>query len=168
MRRFGILLAVTALAATACSTADVTEETTATTIATTTTTEAPASTTQPAAAAAAVAVAVADSGLGMILVDGDGNTLYLFLPDNQGASVCYDQCEANWPPLVDTIEAGDGIDDSLLGTAPRTDGTEQITYNGWPLYYFANDAAPGDTNGQGLSDVWYVISPEGDGIGIGG
>jgi predicted lipoprotein with Yx(FWY)xxD motif len=51
---------------------------------------------------------------------------------------------------------------SLLGTSPRTDGAEQVTYNGWPLYYFANDAAPGDTNGQGVNDVWYVIAPSGE------
>jgi len=113
-------------------------------------------------------VTVGDSSLGSILVDGDGNTLYLFTPDEQGESVCYDQCEANWPPLVDETGAGDGIDGSLLGTAPRTDGTEQVTYNGWPLYYFANDNAPGDTNGQGLNDVWYVLTPAGEGIGLGG
>ena len=111
---------------------------------------------------------VADSTLGSILVDGDGNTLYLFTPDNQGESVCYDQCEAAWPPLLDPIEAGDGITASLLGTAPRTDGTEQITYNGWPLYYFANDTAPGDINGQGINDVWYVLTPNGDAIGLDG
>ncbi|MDH5372750.1 MAG: hypothetical protein OEX97_07385, partial [Acidimicrobiia bacterium] len=43
-----------------------------------------------------------------------------------------------------------------------------VTYNGWPLYYFANDSAPGDINGQGLNDVWYVVSAEGDAIGLDG
>ncbi|MDH3261522.1 MAG: hypothetical protein OEM81_07905 [Acidimicrobiia bacterium] len=165
MRRFGILLAIMALVAAACSTASASNETTTTSQATTTTTQAPATTTQPEAAGGVVMVA--DSALGSILVDGDGNTLYLFTPDNQGESVCYDQCEANWPPLVDDIQAKDGVDGSLLGTAPRTDGSHQVTYNGWPLYYFANDAAPGDTNGQGINDVWYTVSPEGDAIGLG-
>ena len=163
MRRFGILLATMALVATACTAADASNESTTTSQASTTTTQAPATTTQPAATGRAVMVA--DSSLGSILVDGDGNTLYLFTPDTQGESTCYDQCEANWPPLVDDVEAGDGIDAALLGTAARTDGSEQVTYNGWPLYYFANDSAAGDTNGQGINDVWYVVDPQGAAIG---
>jgi predicted lipoprotein with Yx(FWY)xxD motif len=55
-----------------------------------------------------------------------------------------------------------------MGSVARTDGSEQVTYNGWPLYYFANDAAPGDTNGQGVNEVWYVLDAAGDGIGLGG
>ena len=47
-----------------------------------------------------------------------------------------------------------------LGTLTRTDGTMQATYNGWPLYYFAGDAAQGDANGQGVGDVWFVASIE--------
>lgn len=172
MRRSGILLAILALVAAACTTADepsettTTQATTTTAQVTTTTTQAP--TTTASSEAAGGLVTVADSALGSILVDGDGNTLYLFTPDNQGESVCYDQCEAAWPPLLDPIEAGDGINPSLLGTAPRTDGSDQVTYNGWPLYYFANDTAPGDTNGQGINDVWYVLSPDGNAIGIDG
>ena len=171
MRRSGILLVALAMLAAACSAADASDETTTTQAtttsqATTTTTEATTTTSQ--AEATGSQVMVADSSLGSILVDGDGNTLYLFTPDNQGDSVCYDQCEAAWPPLVDDFAAGDGTDASLLGTAPRTDGTDQITYNGWPLYYFANDATPGDVNGQGVNDVWYVLSADGTGIGLDG
>ena len=168
MRRIGTVLVILALGTAACSASDTSsgaEETTTTTI------EAPASPTEATTtteAGAGPLVAVADSSLGSILVDGDGNTLYLFTPDKQGESVCYDQCEAAWPPLVDDFVAGDGIDAALLGTAPRTDGTNQVTYNGWPLYYFANDAAPGDVNGQGVNDVWYVLSPDGQGIGVDG
>jgi len=164
MRRSAIVVTIMALAAAACSTSDASNETTTTSQAATTTTEAPATTTEPEAAGGVLMVA--DSALGSILVDGDGNTLYLFTPDNQGESVCYDQCEATWPPLVDDIQPGDGIDATLLSTAPRTDGSEQVSYNGWPLYYFANDTAPGDTNGQGINDVWYVVTPEGEAIGL--
>ena len=167
MRRTAILFAIMALTAAACSSADASSETTTVDQATTTTTTGP-TTTAPQLEVASGLVLVADSSLGSILVDGDGNTLYLFTPDQQGESVCYDGCEAAWPPLVGEISAGDGIDGSLLGTAARTDGTEQVTYNGWPLYYFANDSAPGDTNGQGLNDVWYVLTPTGEGIGLDG
>lgn len=109
-------------------------------------------------------VRIEDSELGGILADADGNTLYLFVPDGQGASVCNDDCADAWPPLLGDVSAGDGVDESLLGTATRDDGEEQATYNGWPLYYFAADAAAGDTNGQGVNDVWWVISASGDAV----
>ena len=113
---------------------------------------------------AGAVIQVASTDLGDMVVDADGNSLYLFAPDDQGDSTCYDQCEANWPPLVGDVTAGEGLDAELLGSTTRSDGSEQVTYNGWPLYYFAGDAAPGDTNGQGISGVWFVVSPEGDAI----
>lgn len=107
---------------------------------------------------------VASTDLGEFLVDGDGNTLYLFIPDAQGDSTCYEDCETNWPPLTDGAEAGSGVDAGLIESITRNDGSEQVTYNGWPLYHFAGDAAPGDTTGQGINDVWFVISPAGEPI----
>lgn len=134
----------------------------------TTTTAGPVATAAPspttAAPPAAAGLAVADSALGEILVDGSGKTLYLFVPDAQGDSTCYDECEQNWPPLTGEPVAGDGIDAALIGTTTRTDGTVQATFNGWPLYRFGGDAAAGDANGQGLNDVWYVVSTAGDAI----
>jgi len=47
-----------------------------------------------------------------------------------------------------------------IGTTTRTDGKIQVTYNGWPLYYFAKDAAIGDSTGEGVGKVWYTIAPE--------
>ena len=102
--------------------------------------------------------------LGEILVDAGGNTVYLFVPDSQGDSTCYDACEANWPVVAEVTTIGDGLDQSLLGTTTRTNGDVQATYNGWPLYYFAGDAAPGDTNGQSLNGVWWVIDASGDAV----
>ena len=135
-----------------------------TTAAQETTTEAPAGTEAPAATGPSVAVSA--SGLGDIITDGNGDTLYLFTPDAQGPSVCYDECASAWPPLVGDVTAGDGIDSALLGTVARDDGGEQVTYNGWPLYYFAADASPGDVNGQGVNDVWFVLDAAGNGIGL--
>ena len=60
--------------------------------------------------------------------------------------------------------AGDGVDAALIGTITRDDGTTQVTYNGWPLYYFAEDTAPGDANGQGVGGKWFLVSPTGDAI----
>jgi predicted lipoprotein with Yx(FWY)xxD motif len=112
----------------------------------------------------ALRIELSDSSLGEIVTTGEGDTLYLFIPDGQGESVCYDDCEATWPPLVVDVVAGDGVDEGLIGSTERTDGTTQVTYNGWPLYYFAGDSAAGDTNGQGINDIWYVIDAAGDAV----
>ncbi|MGH8874985.1 MAG: COG4315 family predicted lipoprotein [Acidimicrobiia bacterium] len=105
---------------------------------------------------------VAATRLGEHLVDGEGRTLYLFMPDNQGDPTCNDQCADNWPALTGSLEAGEGVDATLLAAAARADGSEQVTYGGWPLYYFSGDVAPGDLNGQGVEDVWWVVSPAGE------
>jgi predicted lipoprotein with Yx(FWY)xxD motif len=120
----------------------------------------------PAESPAAASVAVEDSDLGPIAVDAEGRTLYVFLADEGSESTCYDDCEASWPPF--TVEgdpvAGEGVDGSLLGTTERTDGSTQVTLDGHPLYYFGADETPDDMNGQGVGDVWYVVSPEGEAI----
>ncbi len=109
-------------------------------------------------------VVTSDSDLGTILADSDGNTVYLFVPDAQGDSTCEDGCLENWPAVAGDVSAGSGASGDLLGTTTRSDGSEQATYNDWPLYYFANDSAPGDTNGQGVNDVWFVIDASGTAI----
>jgi len=114
----------------------------------------------------AATVMVATTELGDVLVDADGMTLYMFDPDMQGASTCYDECAMNWPPLVAEGEpmAGAGADDAKLGTVERDDGTMQVTYDGWPLYLWAQDSAAGDTTGQGVNDVWWVLGADGEPI----
>lgn len=122
---------------------------------------------EPAADDAEVALAVADSPLGDHLVDGEGNTLYLFTDDSDGTSTCTDGCLEAWPAL--TVEGdpdwGEGVDGDLVDTIEREDdGSTQVTYDGMPLYTFASDEAPGDVEGQGSGDVWYVVSPNGEAI----
>jgi len=109
---------------------------------------------------------VADSSLGTILVDGRGMTIYLFTADTQGsgASTCEGACLVAWP-AVGELEAGAGVDPSLLSTITRSDGSSQAAYNGWPLYYYEKDKAAGDTTGQGVDGVWWVMDPQGDAIG---
>ena len=102
---------------------------------------------------------------GEILVDQDGFTLYLFQQDTQGgdSSACTDACAVTWPPLENgDIGFGDGTDPDLFGTIERADGITQVTYNGWPLYYFSGDVQAGDTNGQGIGGNWWVVSPDGE------
>jgi predicted lipoprotein with Yx(FWY)xxD motif len=130
--------------------------------------EAPASEAPPSAAADAT-IDLATNALGEIIVDGAGKTLYGFTPDTAGESTCYDDCAAQWPPLLATdaaaISAGAGLDATKLTTVDRTDGTKQVKYGDWPLYFFAGDSAAGDTNGQGLGTKWYVIDAAGELVG---
>lgn len=127
--------------------------------------ESAAKATQAPASAAATTVSLGKNDkLGSFLVDAKGMTLYLFTKDSPNTSTCYDKCATAWPPLLTTDKpvAGEGIDASLLGTTKRTDGTTQVTYNGWPLYYFQKDKAPGDVNGQDVGSVWFVVSAKGE------
>jgi predicted lipoprotein with Yx(FWY)xxD motif len=127
-----------------------------------------ASATQAPAAAAPSGPAMVNVGkdakLGSILVDGKGMTLYLFTNDTPNTSSCYDKCATFWPPLLTSGNAvgGTGVDASKFGTTTRKDGSTQVTYNSWPLYYFAKDKQPGDVTGQGVTNNWYVVSPAGD------
>lgn len=110
-------------------------------------------------------VNVSESTAGSILVDSQGRSLYLFTSDtqNSGTSTCSGDCLTNWPPLLslDAPVAGDGVDATMLSTITRDDGTTQVTYNGWPLYLYSGDTAPGDINGQGVGDKWYLVAPDG-------
>jgi len=114
--------------------------------------------------AAALQLRMADTALGSIIVDGRGMTLYLFTRDSANTSACEGQCLVNWPPLLGVPTAGEGVDDSRLGSFTRTDGRTQATYNDWPLYYWVNDSAPGDTTGQNVQGVWFVLDRDGDAI----
>jgi len=101
--------------------------------------------------------------LGTVLVDGDGRTLYLFQSDTGSTSTCVDACAGTWPALTTagSATATSGADASMLGTAARSDGATQVTYNGHPLYTFSGDTAAGQANGEGFSNLWYAVTTQG-------
>ncbi len=115
-------------------------------------------------------VNVRSTSLGKILVDSQGRTLYLFKKDTGPKSTCFGACASAWPPFRTSAapKAGSGVTASLLGTTTRSDGNDEVTYNGHPLYYYVGDQKAGDTNGQDLNQfgaAWYVLSPAGNQIG---
>ena len=115
---------------------------------------------------ASATVGVANNSLGSILVDSTGRTVYLFKADSGTSSACSGACATAWPPLLatGTPTAGTGLTASKLGTITRSDGNQQVTYNGHPLYRFIKDQKPGDTNGQGVTAfgaAWFALSPVG-------
>ncbi len=125
----------------------------------------------PAAAAASSQVTglqlVQNDKLGKIITDGSGRTLYLLTKDTKDTSNCYDKCAQSWPSAPagsNKPQLGDGLNQALLGTTTRKDGSTQLTYNGHPLYYFAPDTNPHDTKGQAVNNVWWVVSAEGNPI----
>lgn len=169
-----VLAALLSVALSACGSSASSSSTTSTTAAAATSTSA-ASTTSTGGAPSPVYEVRTGSvpGLGTVLVDGQGLTLYLFVPDRQsGNSTCYNACAQAWPPLllpvgVTAPVAGSGVQSALLGTTRRSDGTVQVTYNKWPLYLWVSDSEPGQATGQGLNNLgglWYVLSPEGKAI----
>jgi len=108
-------------------------------------------------------IGVAESELGTFLVDADGLSLYLFTSDSPGVSTCTAECLTAWPAVLTEADpvAEDPAQQGLLGTFTRDDGSVQVTYAGWPLYRYAADAGPGDINGQGVGDVWFIVGPGG-------
>jgi predicted lipoprotein with Yx(FWY)xxD motif len=104
-----------------------------------------------------------DAKLGKILVDGKGMTLYMYTKDEPDKSNCSAGCLKAWPPFLTQGNpmAGTGVDAKLIGSATLADGTKIVTYNKMPLYYWASDAKPGDTTGQDVNKVWYVVAPDG-------
>jgi predicted lipoprotein with Yx(FWY)xxD motif len=123
---------------------------------------------QRANGAPAPSVRVERSKLGRILVDSRGRTLYLFTADRHGRSTCYSGCARLWPPATVSGHplAGPGLT-ARLTTMRRRDRTRQLVYNGHPLYTLVADTRPGQTNGQGYSGSWFVLSPAGHQIGHG-
>jgi predicted lipoprotein with Yx(FWY)xxD motif len=113
----------------------------------------------------AASIGVETTSLGDILVDTEGMTLYVTLNDTAGVPTCVDACAQAWPPFVaDAVEPPAPFDTADFDQVPLSDGSFQIVYKGRPLYRFAGDSAPGETNGQGLNGVWYVVGLDGEPI----
>jgi predicted lipoprotein with Yx(FWY)xxD motif len=119
--------------------------------------------TTPAPAASMGASAELNTTPDGVLVDAAGMSLYTFDNDSPGVSSCSGDCASNWPAFMVADEdhppaAGDGVT-GVIAVIEREDGTHQVTYDDLPLYYYAGDEAAGDTNGDGVGDVWHLAAP---------
>jgi uncharacterized surface protein with fasciclin (FAS1) repeats/predicted lipoprotein with Yx(FWY)xxD motif len=101
-----------------------------------------------------------DPNLGFMFADANGRSLYYFSRDVNGDNNCSGGCANNWPIFyAEEINISNpAFDASLIGTI-EVDGENQTTYNGWPLYYFANDEN-GSVNGDGVGSVWFAAKPD--------
>ena len=118
----------------------------------------------PSEPAAATVEAKPVGDIGTVLVAGsNGMTVYYFTKDakDSGTSACTGGCITTWPALTvaagETPVAGSGVTGELDTITRPDDGTLQVTYNGLPLYFFANDQAPGDANG--VYENWTAVQP---------
>jgi predicted lipoprotein with Yx(FWY)xxD motif len=117
-------------------------------------------------AQATASLTVRPTRYGRVLFDGRGRVLYAFMRDRRGGpSRCYGECARAWPVYFakGTLRAGRGVKQSLLGTTRRRDGRRQVTYNGWPLYYYAHEG-PGEVKCHNVNlhgGLWLVVKPSG-------
>ena len=126
--------------------------------------------TQPSASKAAAtsgaAVATGQTDVGTVLVDQSGKTLYAFAADAKDHSNCSGSCATYWPPVTvakGTPTASKDVS-ATLGTTTRSDGSMQLTVDGWPMYTYAGDAKAGDATGQGKNlsgGLWWVVDSSG-------
>jgi len=101
------------------------------------------------------------SGIGFYLVNGSGMTLYYRTTDIQsnGTSTCTGSCVQVWPVFyVENLTLPPGLNASSFNVVTRADGKQQLTYDGWPLYFFSGDHKPGDVNGQGIGGIWFAVN----------
>jgi predicted lipoprotein with Yx(FWY)xxD motif len=101
---------------------------------------------------------------GSYLIAYNGMTLYTYGKDKTATSTCYGKCADNWPPYTvgpeDNVQNVKlGVTGNKVGTITRADGSMQVTYNGLPLYFYVGDKASGDTTGQNVGKVWFVVKP---------
>ena len=123
---------------------------------------APSSAGAPSSAASVGVMTTAAPGLGTILVDSTGRTIYRYDKDsnNPPTSNCSGGCAQAWPPVPATTNVT-GVDSSLVGSITGSNGAKQLTIAGWPMYYYASDTAAGQTTGQGVGGVWWVVGANG-------
>jgi predicted lipoprotein with Yx(FWY)xxD motif len=122
----------------------------------------------PASSGSATATVIEShaGSAGAFLTNSSGRAVYLWAADSMNKSMCSGACAGAWPPVTANahVTAANGAKAADLGTITRSDGTKQVTYLGHPLYYFAGDSGPGQTNGQGSNSFgakWWLVAPAG-------
>ena len=114
----------------------------------------------PTATPGPTTVATGSTSLGTVLTTPQGLTLYYFTPEKGGVVACTGGCASTWPPLkANGAETKPSSVTGTLATVALSDGSMEVTYNGWPLHTYAGDSAVGQTNGQGVAGKWFAATP---------
>jgi predicted lipoprotein with Yx(FWY)xxD motif len=125
----------------------------------------PAPSPTPAPVVKTATAMVAGQSMTILVGASNGMTLYYYTPDKGAGKVtCTGACLTAWPPLLlsgaDTKPTGDKSVTGTLGTIASPNGGMQVTYKGWPLYFWTKDTAPGDTTGQNFGGKGFVVPPD--------
>jgi predicted lipoprotein with Yx(FWY)xxD motif len=163
IRMVGAMAVVLALAATACGKKSEAGGGGSTTTGGGPATTAASTATSGGGSAKGAVMAANVDGLGQVLVDAKGFTLYRLTGETPSNIMCSGGCAQTWPPLEasGSLTAGPGAT-GKLATVKRPDGITQVTYDDVPLYRYAADSKPGQTNGQGVAGVWFAVTPAGE------
>ena len=112
-------------------------------------------------------IQLVDTSLGKVIAGADGKVLYLYKPDGTAEqSTVPSAILGAWPPVVVTSAptVGTGLEQSKVSTGAQSDGAKWVRYNDHLLYGFTGDAAPGDTNGNGIGGIWFAVTAAGDAV----
>jgi predicted lipoprotein with Yx(FWY)xxD motif len=126
-----------------------------------------------ASSSSAALMVTTNQSLGQIVTTGSGTTVYRYDADsdNPPKSNCDGGCASAWPPVLVTGSGPpqvSGVSSSLVGEVTRSDGSKQLTLDGWPLYTYAGDSGAGSTAGQGSGGTWWAVTPAGAKAAAGG
>jgi predicted lipoprotein with Yx(FWY)xxD motif len=104
------------------------------------------------------------SPLGTVVVTGQGRAVYEFDKDTPGSgkSACTGTCVNLWHAVTTTSSAPSAAGvTGTVATIPTADGGQQVTLAGHPLYTYAGDSASGQVSGEGVMNIWWLVSPAG-------
>jgi predicted lipoprotein with Yx(FWY)xxD motif len=117
-------------------------------------------------------VSVADVDGTDVLADSQGKTLYSAPVEKGGKILCVDGCTSFWDPVTATAADARHAASDLsadLGVLKRPGGEQQLTFDGMPLYTFAEEGA-GQLKGDGFVDdfqgthfEWQAVRTDGGG-----
>ncbi len=120
--------------------------------------------TQPTATG--LVITTGQSEFGTMLFNEKQQAIYIWELEESSDAECYNDCAEAWPPVLTDghPQATGEVNNDLLGTTKRSDGSTQVTYNGHPLYYYAHEGA-GEVECHNISThggLWWVVQPNGN------
>jgi predicted lipoprotein with Yx(FWY)xxD motif len=105
------------------------------------------------------------TSLGQVVGTIAGIVAYTDTSEHAGHFVCTtSSCTTTWHPWVTygaSVHAASGVQQSMIGSVKRPDGSVQMTYSGHPLYLYAHTQHAVQANAQGAGGVWYVVGTDG-------
>jgi predicted lipoprotein with Yx(FWY)xxD motif len=98
------------------------------------------------------------------LANQSSHSLYILTSEKGAKFKCMGSCLTSWPPLevptsTKSIHLGPGVK-GKIGFVARGASKKQVTFNSYPLYTFAGDSDPRQSNGQGIREfggTWTLV-----------